>query len=123
MKKSDPDSALNNINDSAIVIDQDYTITFVNENFRELIRISAENIVGEICYCLLHHYLFPCTWKSVPETECPSRQVFQTGHPMSFTHNHKMPDGSEKSFKVSSSPVKDENGSVIRIISIFKELT
>jgi len=84
--------------------------------------ISAEKLVGEKCYSLMHHYLFPCTWKSVPEKECPYRQVFKTGLPMSVTHKHKMPDGSEKSFKVSSSPVKDENGLVISISNILKRI-
>ncbi len=123
MTKYDQYTYLNNISYYAHIIDQDYTIVFVNDNFTNLMGLSAEKLVGEKCYHLLHHYLFPCTWKSVPETECPHRQVFRTGRPMCGTHQYKMPNGSKSFFEISASPIKDENGSVVRIICISKKLT
>jgi len=116
-------SYLNNIKDFAIVIDQDYTIVFVNDNFRNLMGIFAEKLVGEKCYSLLHHSLFPCTWKDVPETECCHRKVFATGNSMNVTHQHKMPDGSKRFFQISASPIEDKNGAVIEIICTSKEIT
>jgi PAS domain S-box-containing protein len=122
-KKYDQYANLNNIKDSAIIIYQDYTIVFANEHFVNQIGISEEVIVGAKCYMLLHHSLFPCTWKSVPETECCHRQVFATGNSMNVTHQHKMPDGSKRFFQISASPIKDENGEVIEMIYISKEIT
>ncbi len=86
--------------------------------------LPVEKLVGEKCYHLLHHNLFPCTtWKSVPETECPHRQVLGTGRPMCVTQQYKMPDGSKRFFEISASPMKDENGSVVRILCISKDLS
>jgi len=122
-KKYDQYTNLNNIKGSAIIIDQDYTIVFANEHFVNQIGIPEKVIVGEKCYTLLHHYLFPCTWDILPETECCHRKVFATGNSMNVTHQHKMPDGSKKFFQISASPIKDENGAIIEIICISNEIT
>ena len=123
MAQHDQYTILNNISDSVLIIDQDYTIVFVNQHFGELCDVPVEKLVGEKCYQIHHHSPFPCAEKCIPAKECVHKQVFAIGLPICVSHHHIMPDGTKRFLQISASPVKDKNGAVVRLITIIKDLT
>ncbi|MBC8317104.1 MAG: PAS domain S-box protein [Desulfobulbaceae bacterium] len=123
MTQPDQYTLLNYISDSVLIIDRDYTINFANHSFLELYGSSSEEVVGEKCYQLLHKSPFPCAGKPLSANDCAHKQVFETSLPVNLSHLHEMPDGSKRFLQISASPIKDETGTVVSLISIIKDIT
>jgi PAS domain S-box-containing protein len=121
--KSANRSILDSIADYILIIDRDYKIVFANKAFLQLCGCEdEENITGKECHTFSHRCAIPC-FKENASTACPHHEIFETGKPAYVTHIHIMPDGAEKVFEISSSPVRDEDGKVVQIIEILKDVT
>ena len=123
MSRHNQYTILNALGDGALIIDQEYTIVFANQQMLDMYGIGQEEIIGKKCYETLHHCLVPCTEKCAPDTQCGHKQVFETGLPITINHSHLLPDGSTKEFQISISPLLNDKGTVRRVLHISKDIT
>jgi PAS domain S-box-containing protein len=66
------DNILSNMSDCLFVIDEDYTLRFINETARNIYG----NIAGEKCYKAVRNLKRPCHYKGVP---CEVQQILRNG--------------------------------------------
>ncbi|MEK6200985.1 MAG: PAS domain-containing protein [Desulfobulbaceae bacterium] len=123
MPPQDPYAILNHLTDCVLIVDQDHTIAFANQNFYDLCATSSEKVLGRTCHAILHRVESPCSGQCLPEQECVHRLVFTTGLPASVNHYHTMADGSKRFSRITASPLKDEDGTIGRIICVIKDIT
>ncbi len=123
MTQHDQYTLLNSLVDGVLVIERDFTIVFANQQFLHMYSMDKEEIVDKKCFAALHHCLFPCIEKNVADARCGHKHVFATGHPTTLKHPHVLPDGSERIFQISISPLFDEKGEVGRVIYVTKDIT
>jgi len=123
MSPQDQYSILTHLTDCVLIIDQDYTIVFANQPFYDLCTTTSEKIIEKKCHDILHHSPFPCANNGFPEQQCVHHQVFTTGLPVVTHHSHTLTDGSKKFLQISASPLHDQEGKVIRILTVIKDLT
>jgi PAS domain S-box-containing protein len=116
-------SILSHLADCVLIIDPDYTIVFANQPFCDLCETTRDKVIGEKCHALLHHSPLPCVNKGISGQQCVHQQVFATGLPVVVSHFHTMGDGIKKFLQISASPLRDENGVIIRLITVIKDLT
>lgn len=110
------------ISDGILLVDRDYKIIFVNKVMLQLCKKKKEDIIGQKCYNFSHQYPVPC-YREGTSVICPHHEVFKTGKIMSVTHTHIMPDGSERIFEITASPINDEEGNVIQMVEVLKDVT
>jgi PAS domain S-box-containing protein len=116
-------SILDSIADYVLIIDKDYKIIFANKALLQLCECAEEeDIIGKECHNFSHHCSIPC-FKEDASTICSHHEIFETGKPVTVTHTHKLPDNTERVFEITSSPVRDEEGKVIQIIEILRDVT
>ncbi len=123
MPEHDQYDILHSIKESALVIERDHTIVFANQQFLDMNGMNRAEVVGKKCYEVSHHFPSPDAEKCLPETQCGHNQVFNTGLPVTVSHSLFLSDGSEKIVDVFCSPVKDERGSVVRVLQVIKDIT
>ncbi|MDP2157926.1 MAG: PAS domain-containing protein, partial [Nitrospirota bacterium] len=116
---------LDTIADGIVVIGSDYKIAFVNKAMLDLCGLKEERaIVGKECYDFAHRCSVPCYQQNSPdELTCPYHEGFAEGKSVSVTHCHRMPDGSDKTYQITASPVKDEQDSVTHIIEVYRDIS
>ncbi|MBF0612133.1 MAG: response regulator [Magnetococcales bacterium] len=77
---------------------QDYSITYANHEFRQIFGEPGDSP----CYRVIANRSDPCQ-------ECPTFDVFRTGHPKSWEWNH--PDG--RNFIIYDHPFQDQDGRLL----------
>jgi len=98
-----------------IVDAETYGIEVINEAARK-----GREVVGMTCHQLTHHNPVPC---DSDEHGCPLQEVRRTGKPATMIHTHFMEDGEPRLFEVHGVPIKDKNGSVVRMIEYSIDIT
>ncbi|MCE8428213.1 MAG: PAS domain S-box protein [Candidatus Methanoperedens sp.] len=114
-------TVINSMNDAVSVIDvRDFRIIDTNSVFLETYGLKKEDVMGKTCYEIVHKRTVPCT---PPDDICPLMETVKTGKPSTEEHIHCTKDGEKRYVEVSASPVKDENGNVISIIHMTRDIT
>lgn len=114
---------LDSLEDCVLIIGKDYQITYANKALLQLCKITDEkDIIGTECHHFSHHCNIPC-FKEDTSTICPHDEIFKTGKTVTVTHTHKLPDGTEKVCEVTASPLWDDDGNVVQIIEILRDVT
>jgi len=75
---------------------------------------------GATCHGLTHGCPVPCDQAG---ESCPMREVMRTKKPCIVEHEHRMGDGSTRSFEVHAYPVLDSEGAVARVIEYNTDIT
>lgn len=115
---------LNSLADPVLIIEQDYTITFANQAYYDTYLYAPEKLLGAKCHEIAHYRPGACG--ATPDNDndiCFHNQVFQTGRSLSAVHHHYLSDGSTRSFEITASPLKKEDGTVVRMMQIHKDVT
>jgi diguanylate cyclase (GGDEF)-like protein/PAS domain S-box-containing protein len=112
---------LNSMNEAVCVIDvNDFRLLSCNKVFIEDMGYKKEeDIIGKTCYEITHHRSSPC----VPQDECPLRKTVQTGEYAAIEHIHFTKDGNKKYVKVTTSPIKDKDGTTLRVVHVAMDVT
>src|SRR4030066_2545944 len=97
---------IDSIADSILLINREYEIVFANKAMLQLCGQKEEDVIGQKCNKFSHHRFLPCHKESITDFVCPHFDVFKTGDPMSVTHAHILPDGAERIFDITASPIK-----------------
>ncbi|MDA8085024.1 MAG: PAS domain-containing protein [Nitrospiraceae bacterium] len=111
------------LNDAVLVIDKEYNIVFVNKVMLDLCQLHEEDVLNRKCYDLAHGCSSHCPEKCISDIICPHSEIFETGNAISIKHTHRMPDGSDKIFHITASPLRDENGNIFGVTEILRDIT
>ncbi|MBI5634108.1 MAG: PAS domain-containing protein [Nitrospirae bacterium] len=111
------------ITDAMMIIDREYNIVFANKLMLDFCNMQPGDIVGRKCHELSHGCSSPCPDHCISDIICPHAEIFRSGNALTVTHTHTMPDGSEKLFEITASPLMDEAGKVFRILEILRDIT
>ncbi|MBU1775309.1 MAG: PAS domain-containing protein, partial [Gammaproteobacteria bacterium] len=82
---------LDSFPDPRILLDADYHILAANAAYKREFT-SLQNVEGQYCYALSHHYDKPCD--QAGET-CPLRDAIESGEPSRVLHVHHTASGRE----------------------------
>jgi PAS domain S-box-containing protein len=110
---------LNAITDPVLIIDRDFKILFANTASLDLCGVGREGIVGRNCREISRRCPLPC----VLSGKCPLQEVFATGNPSRIKQRFRCSEGTERTFDVSVSPLKDAEGRVVQMIEVIKDIT
>lgn len=75
-----------------IVLDPEYRILSANSAYLRQFGEPGQNLLGQKCFHVSHHYSVPCDQAG---EHCPMRQARETGLPDRVLHIHHTPRGSE----------------------------
>jgi len=113
---------LDNIGDGILFLDREYKVIFANRTVLQLCGQKEEDVIGRECHNLFHRSSMPCHKKDT-SVVCPYNEVFKTGMAKAVTHAHVLPDGTERIFDITASPIVNEKGDVIQVVEILRDVT
>lgn len=108
------------INEDILVIDSYYNVIDVNNSRLKITDKKTEEVLGEKCYKVSHGFDNPCNYYG---EECPLKEVFHSGEPRQVRHNCKSDNGQPKIIDILFSPIKGDNGEVIKVIETIRNVT
>ena len=113
---------IDSMNDAISLIDtRDFTIISVNSAFLKAYGFADESeIVGKHCYEVTHHRSDVC---AAPDDICPLSETVRSGGHFSVDHIHYGREGEKIFAEVSTSPITDENGKVIQVVHVSRDIT
>jgi PAS domain S-box-containing protein len=114
-------TTLDSMSDGISVIDaHNFKIIGVNAAFLEEYGISEAEALGKTCYEVTHHRPDQC---QPPNDVCPVYLSLQSGEHASTEHLHSNNDGSITVAEISVSPIKNEDGIVVQLVHISRDIT
>jgi PAS domain S-box-containing protein len=115
------ETVINSMNDAISVIDvNNFRIIDANSVFLENYGMKKEEVIGKTCYEITHKSVKPC---SPPDDICPLMDTLNTGKHSTAEHVHYMKDGKKRYVEVLTSPIMDENGKVVNVIHVSRDIT
>lgn len=100
---------------------RDFRIIGLNKAFLKEYGYSDESeIIGKHCYEITHHRSDVCT---PPDNVCPIAETVVTGEHFSVEHVHSGKTGEKIYVEVSTSPIKDDNGKVVQVVHVERNIT
>ena len=116
-------SILDFLADGVVIVDCGYTVVFANQALAALYGVAPGELIGKKCYEISHHRILPCDDACLKGSLCSHAEVFRSGRSLTNTHRHILPDGTERLFEITTSPVVDGQGVVVRIVQLIKDVT
>lgn len=113
-------SLLHSMHEDIIVIDRNYNIVDANNSVLKTTGQLTAEIIGKKCHKISHNSDVVCCENGV---ECELQTVFDTGIAKLARHIHKKIDGTPIYVDVLFSPLKDENGRVVKVIESIHDVT
>jgi PAS domain S-box-containing protein len=115
------ENVLNSMKEAVAIIDtQDFKIVDLNRTFLDWLGRKKEEVIGKTCYAVIHNLSEPCNSSSHP---CPLLHTLKTGSPAVVEHVHSFRDGEKMHVEVSSAPIKNEKGEVIKVVHVERDVT
>lgn len=113
---------LNSMNDAISLIDvRDFRIMAVNNVFLNKYGYPDESgVTDKHCYEITHRRTDVC---SPPDDVCPLKETVKTGEHFSVEHVHYGKQGEKIYVEVSTSPIKDEDGNVVQVVHVQRNIT
>jgi PAS domain S-box-containing protein len=113
---------INSMHDSISLLDvRDFRIIGVNSSFLKEYGYSDEaEVLGKHCYEITHHRSDVC---APPDDICPLIETVRSGRHFSVDHVHYGSGGEKKFVEVSTVPIKDEEGNVIQVVHVSRDVT
>jgi diguanylate cyclase (GGDEF)-like protein/PAS domain S-box-containing protein len=112
---------VNTIGDPIMVIDpSNYRIVLANKASENLYDGENPSASSLTCYQLSHRRDEPC---AAPDEPCPVRQILATKEPVRVTHTHYDSDNKQIDVDIIATPILNEEGDVVRIIEVCRDVT
>lgn len=111
---------IDSIPDPVLIIGRNKRITMANNSFLTLHNASRQDVIGKSCFSVLHRLDSPC---ELPLDACPFVEVFEAGRPARVTHRHFTRDNREITCELSASPLRDEDGRIVSMIEVIRDVT
>ncbi len=112
-------SIIDGIPDPVVVIDRDYTISFMNQAASISADYSPPSGDRRSCHLLLHGRNTPCDAHAEP---CPLREVLETGKPVRLYHRHGGEGAKSGIIEISASPLRGDHGECVGIVEILRRI-
>lgn len=114
-------AVLDSINDPVYIIDvKDYRVLGCNAAFSKKHGVSESDVLGQPCYKLTHKVDEPCH----DEFDiCPLKETLKTGRYSMAEHVHFQGDGEKVYEEISTSPIFDGSGKVVKVVSVARDVT
>lgn len=113
-------TVLDSMNDEVSIIDvRNFRIIDVNKVFLDDYGLKKEDVIGKTCYEVTHKRNTPC---AAPDDVCPLTQTMQTGKYAVEEHVHWI-DGEKQYVENSTSPILDENGNIVQVVHVSRDIT
>jgi PAS domain S-box-containing protein len=106
---------LDGIPDGLTLLSPDLRILWVNSLHEQLFNVKMGDQLGRKCHELRHGLDQPCDG-------CLVRETFETGKPVCMIRTVDTPAG-ERTMEFRSVPVKDDDGKVVKVIEIGRDVT
>ena len=104
------------INDGVFTVDHDWIVTSFNKAAENITRIGSKHAIGRPC-CEVFR-------ANICETECALRRTLETGQSVVNQHVYIMTaEGKRIPISISTSPLRDEKGSLMGGVETFRDLT
>lgn len=114
-------TVMESIGDAVSIVDAgDFRVLGANAAFLESVGLSEAEALGRPCYELTHRRAEPC---APPYDSCPLVETARTGEASTAEHVHFLGDGEKVHVEVSTSPVLDENGRVVKVVHVARNIT
>ena len=114
-------TVLDSMNDAVSIIDAGtFAITGVNAAFLRANDLTAEQLVGRSCHDLSGSCSDIC---KLLDDECPIRKTIKTGQSASAEHMCYDNDGLRRIVELSTSPIRNRQGDVVRIVQVSRDIT
>jgi len=110
---------INSIEDEILVIDPDFRVVSANQAALSRLGVKEDEIVGRLCHDACYGRSDPC---GVPERDCPVRETFRKGA-SSSTDRSFTAEGVTRHFEQYVSPVRNEEGEIIEVVKISRNVT
>ena len=111
----------NSMKDAFSIIDvHNFKIIEANDVFIKEYGLKKEDVIGRTCFEITHNAKIPC---DSLEGKCSLRETRSTGMVSSAEHIHYGKNGEKIYLEISTSPIKDANGTVIQVIHISRDIT
>jgi PAS domain S-box-containing protein len=121
LQKNFNESILNSVSDNILIINpKNYRIIGANDAASLLLKLDKENLIGKTCYQATHHRSTPCT---LPNDVCPMQEMLTTGKPVIVEHQHFDQENRRIDVEVSVHPVRDEDGEIVQVVHIDRDIT
>ncbi len=115
------ETVINGMYDSISVIDAcDFRIVDVNAAFLSDTGLTRDEVIGKTCHEVTHRSSVPC---SAPDEPCPLCDTVKLGRYSTYEHVHYNAAGEKIYAEVSTSPIKDDSGQVVRVIHVSRNVS
>ncbi len=114
-------TVLDSMNDEVLIIDVD-TFNIIRANAAFLARhgVREDAIIGRRCYKVTHNRQDVC---APPDDTCPLLEAVKTGRYAVAEHVHNDARGNKEFVEVSSSPIRDADGRITKIVHVTRDIT
>jgi len=110
---------IDGVEDELIVIDSDYRIRFANSAVRSTFQKETEQLIGQLCYRVLHDRDRPC---SAPLWDCPLNEVLHSGSATTVIHPVST-FGVDTYLKVTTYPLRNSQGNTKAMVELRRNVT
>ncbi|CAG1008058.1 MAG: PAS domain S-box protein [Candidatus Methanoperedens sp.] len=115
------ETVLNSMNDAISVIDvNNFRIIDANSVFLGNYEMKKDEVIGKTCHEIIHNCAEPC---APPIDICPLIETLKTGTNSTSELVHYNKGEEKRYFEVSTSPIGDENGKVVSVIHVSRDIT
>jgi len=115
------ETVLNSMNDAISVIDvNNFRIIDANSVFLDNYGMKKDEVIGKTCHEIIHNCAEPC---APPDDICPLIETLKTGKNSTSELVHYNKGEEKRYFEVSTSPIGDENGKVVSVIHVSRDIT
>lgn len=109
-------TVFDSIRDPFTILDRDFRIIRVNEAYAQMKNKSTKDLIGKICYEVLHNGDSVCD-------ACVVGKAFDTADPCAKDKLVALPDGSDAWIEIYTYPVLDERDKVSHVIEYIRDIT
>jgi len=115
-------SVINGVSDPILVIGSDMRVKLINKAARNFpaLKEAGKDVPDSHCYRLLFGLDKPCGQAG---KHCPLIDVLETGRAVTAEHQIELSPGQANFFEILASPLRDEDGSLLGIIEVLRDVT
>jgi len=122
LEKMSSDFLIQQTNAAIVVLNTDFTIADANDAYLEIVKKFKKEVIGGYCYEIFHGLEAPCS-SLHSELGCPLLETMKTGKSAHVIHDQKVSGKQSKYCNMTTYPLKDSSGEILRVIEICRDIT
>ncbi len=106
------------MHDAVLVVNvHDFSLASINMVFADWAGMEIKEIIGRPCYEIIYKKTNPCY-----DYCCPVKEILEKGK-ASLIEHIQYKNGDKRFYEISASPIRDDEGKVVQIICVRKDIT